>query len=81
MLWGLGVHVVSGKIQARPRRTCSMAAFFPWQASERLCEKACGMSFICARVVVLGQSVSLADQVSQAAQVWLAAQVGQRSCG
>ena len=79
MLWGLGVHVVSGKIQARPRRTCSMAAFFPWQASERLCEKACGMSFICVRVVVLGQPV--VDQVSQAAQVWLAAQMGQRSCG
>ena len=79
MLWGLGVHVVSGKIQARPRRTCSMVTFFPWQASERLCEKACGMSFICVRVVVLGQPV--VAQVSQAAQVWLAAQVGQRSCG
>ena len=35
------------------RRTCSMVAFFPWQAGERLCEKACGMSFICVRVVVL----------------------------
>ena len=46
MLWGLGVHIVSGKIQARPRRTCSMVAFFRWQADERLCEKACGMSFI-----------------------------------
>ena len=65
MLWGLGVHVASGKIQARPRRTCSMGAFFPWQASERLCEKACGRSFICARVVVLGQSGTRLDLICQ----------------
>ena len=81
MLWGLDVHMWYQARYRHTRRTCSMVAFFPWQAGERLCEKACGMSFICARVVVLGQFVSLADQVSQAAQVWLVAQVGQRSCG
>ena len=54
MLWGLGVHMwYQARYRHTPRRTCSMVAFFPWQAGERLCEKARGMSFICMRVVVL----------------------------
>ena len=55
MLWGLDVHMWYQARYRHTRRTCSMVAFFPWQAGERLCEKACGMSFICVRVVVLGQ--------------------------
>ena len=50
MLWGLDVHMWYQARYRHTRRTCSMVAFFPWQAGERLCEKARGMSFICVRV-------------------------------